>query len=213
MIVFIFIKIPEPAKDSHIEENHKSEIIKNKLIYFYVAALGFYVFAEVGTGNWFINFMQKSYNYNESKSSLYLALFFGIFTIGRLLGGFIVEKMGYLTTVLISLTIGASLFLAGLLIGEKGIIIISISGLFFSITFPTVILSIRKVFKKNVAYITGLIITFGSIINMIMNLILARLNDNVGVHLSFYLVPLSLFMSIVFLFLIYINTKHNFIKE
>ena len=49
--------------------------------------------------------MQKNYNYNESKSSFYLALFFGIFTVGRLLGGFIVEKMGYLNTVLISLII------------------------------------------------------------------------------------------------------------
>ena len=157
--------------------------------------------------------MQKSYKYNESKSSFYLALFFGIFTIGRLLGGFIVERVGYLKTVLISVTMASLLFLTGLLMGEQGMIVISISGLFFAITFPTVILSIGKVFKKNTAYITGVIMTFGSIINMIMNLILGRLNDKVGVYLSFYVVPLSLFISVVFLFLIYINTKESFITE
>lgn len=211
MVVFIFIKIPEPSKNKSDEKVNKSELIKNKLIYFYIAALGFYVFAEVGTGNWFINFMQKGYKYNESKSSFYLALFFGIFTIGRLLGGFIVERVGYLKTVLISVTMATLLFLTGLLMGEQGMIVISISGLFFAITFPTVILSIGKVFKKNTAYITGVIMTFGSIINMIMNLILGRLNDKVGVYLSFYVVPLSLFISIVFLFLIYINTKESFI--
>ena len=213
MLVFIFIKIPEPAKNKRNEKIDNSELVKNKLIYFYVAALGFYVFAEVGTGNWFINFMQQSYKYDESKSSFYLALFFGIFTVGRLLGGFVVEKMGYLSTVLISLTIGGLLFLTGLLIGEQGTIVISMSGLFFSITFPTVILSMQKVFKKNVAYITGIIMTFASIINMIMNLILASLSDEVGVYLSFYLVPISIFISITFLLLIYINTKENFILE
>jgi fucose permease len=210
MVIFIFIKIPEPAKDKHKEAIDKSALIKNKLIYFYIAMLGFYVFAEVGTGNWFINFMQKNYKYNENKSSFYLALFFGIFTIGRLLGGFIVEKMGYLNTVLISLIIAVSLFLTGLIIGENGMIVISISGLFFSITFPTVILSIRKVFKKNTAYITGIIMTFGSIINMMMNFLVGRLNDKVGVYYSFYLIPTSLIISIVFLFLIYTNTKESF---
>lgn len=48
-------------------------------------------------------------------------------------------------------------------------VIISVSGLFFSITFPTTVLTISKVFDKNVAYITGIVITSASLVGMILN--------------------------------------------
>jgi len=210
LIIFLFIKIPEPPKEKHNEVVNKFDIFKNKLFYFFAAGLGFYVFAEIATGMWFVTFMNKTYGYNEAKSSFYLSLFFGIFTIGRLLGGFVVEKTGYLNTVMISLIIALVLFSLGIFIGEKGMIIISISGLFFAIGFPTIVLSIRKVFKENSDYITGAVITFASAVNMIMNFFMGKLNDLIGNQLAFYIIPVSLILSIVSVSIIYKNTKECF---
>jgi len=210
LIAFTFIKVPSTHRYCEGDKTNKLEILKNKVIYFYVFALGFYVFAEVATLSWLVNYIKDNYKYNSSKSAFYSVMFLVIFSIGRLLGGFIVEKLGYLKTTMYSLIIAASLFTLGLVIGEKGLIIISISGLFFAITFPTLVLTISKVFKKNTSYITGVIVTLTSSVNMLLNLVIGKLNDKVGTYFAFYMIPISLIISIIFIYLIYINTKNNF---
>ena len=210
LLSFIFIKMPNTHKYSEGNKIKKMDVLKNKVIYFYVFALGFYVFAEIATLSWLVNYIKDNYKYNSSKSAFYSVMFLVIFSIGRLIGGFIVENLGYLKTTMVSLLIAVCLFTFGLVIGEKGLIIISVSGLFFAITFPTLVLTISKVFKENTAYITGVIVTLTSCVNMFLNLLIGRLNDEIGTYLAFYMIPIGLIISIIFIYLIYINTKNNF---
>ncbi|MBZ9684850.1 MFS transporter [Clostridium estertheticum] len=213
LIAFAFIKMPHTHKYSGGKKINKLNVFKNKVIYFYVFALGFYVFSEVATVSWLVNYIKDNYKYNSSKSAFYSVLFLIIFSIGRLVGGFVVEKLGYLKTTMGSLIIAVCLFTLGLVIGEKGLIIISASGLFFAVTFPTLILTISKVFRQNTAYITGVIVTLTSSVNMLLNLVIGKLNDKVGTYFAFYMIPISLIISIIFIYLIYINTKSNFIVD
>ncbi|MBW9159536.1 MFS transporter [Clostridium sp. FP2] len=210
LIAFTFIKMPHTHKYSESNKINKLDLLKNKIIYFYVFALGFYVFSEVATVSWLVNYIKDNYKYNSSKSAFYSVMFLVIFSIGRLVGGFVVEKLGYLKTTMGSLIIAVCLFTLGLVVGEKGLIIISVSGLFFAITFPTLVLTISKVFKQNTAYITGVIVTLTSSINMLLNLVIGKLNDRVGTYFAFYMIPISLIISIIFIYLIYINTKSKF---
>jgi fucose permease len=209
LILFMPVKIPYTHKSEN-KENNKSNnknLFKNRLVYFYMIGLGFYVFAEIATGNWFVNFIEKTYAYDKSRSSFYLALFFGLLTFGRLSGGFVAEKLGYLKTVIGSLIIAFILFITGLTLGESGVIIISLSGLFFAVTFPTVLVTVSKVFKENSAYATGIIVTATSTTNMILNMLMGYLNDNIGVNKAFYLIPISLVISILFISALYKNVK------
>lgn len=208
LILFIFIKIPTVHnKKDNIPISFNDVICSKKMIIFYILALGFYVSAEMGTGNWFVNFMENKYQFNKNTSSFYIALFYGTFTLGRLLGGFIVEKIGYFKMLKTSSIIACLLFLVGLILGQQGIIIISLSGLFFAITFPTLVLTISKVFKQNSSYITGIIITFASFISMLMNLFIGFLNDFIGVYKTFYLIPISMFTCFIFMYFISINIQ------
>ena len=213
LISFSFIKMPHSYK--HTEGNKVSilNVLRNKVVFFYVFALGFYVFAEIATTSWLVNYIKDNYKYDSSKSAFYSVMFLAIFSIGRLVGGFVVEKLGALKTTMGSLMIAVSLFTVGLVIGEKGLIIISISGFFFAITFPTVVLTISKVFKQNTSYITGVIVTLTSSVNMLLNLVIGKLNDKIGTYFSFYMIPISLIISIIFIYFIYINTKADFIVD
>ncbi|ABK61478.1 MULTISPECIES: MFS transporter [Clostridium] len=204
---FIFIKMPSATTTTKAEKIDYKSILTNKLVYFYMGTLGFYIAAEQNTGAWFVNFMYDNYGFNEKKCSFYAALFFGMLTIGRLLGGFVVEKIGYFKSVLISVAIALILYLSGLVLGESGIIIISISGLFFAIVFPTMVVTLSHVFKKNVSYITGLVVTVGSFIGMVMNLLIGFLNDVIGVYKTYYVMPTCLLLCLICVFLIYINTR------
>lgn len=209
LIFFLPVKIPNThkIKANNGEQTKTSHLLKNKLVYFYMIGLGFYVFAEMGTASWFVNFIEKTYAYDKSRSSFYLALFFGLLTVGRLIGGFIAEKVGYLKLVLISLSAAAILFTTGISIGESGLVIISVSGLFFAVTFPTVVVTISKVFKDHGAYATGIIVTASSTFNMVLNMVMGYLNDTIGVYNSFYLIPLGLAVSFFFIFAIYKNVS------
>jgi fucose permease len=140
-------------------------------------------------------------------------MFLVIFSIGRLVGGFIVEKLGQLKTIMGSLIIAVTLFTSGLIIGQDGLMIIAMSGFFFAITFPTLVLTISKVFKKNTSYITGVIVTLTSLVNMLLNLLIGKLNDEIGTYFAFYMIPISLMISIIFIYFIYINTKIYFSVE
>jgi len=160
-----------------------------------------------------VNYIKDNYKYDSSKSAFYSVMFLVIFSIGRLVGGFVVEKLGSLKTIMGSLIIAVSLFTLGLVIGEKGLIVISSSGFFFAITFPTLVLTISKVFKQNTSYITGVIVTLTSSVNMILNLVIGKLNDKIGTYFAFYMIPISLIISIIFIYLIYINTKGDFIVD
>jgi fucose permease len=207
LIFTLFTKMPEPHEVKKDDNINKYDAFKNKFIYLYMIGLGFYVFAEVGTSNWFINFMRSTYSLDDNKGSLYLASFFGIFTVGRLVGGLIVEKLGYLNSVLYFLGAALILYTTGILIGQRGLFIISASGFFFSIVFPTIVLSVSKVFKENSSYSTGIILTGSSFINMVLNMFIGFLNDNIGVYRAFYLIPISLLISVVCVLIIYKSTK------
>lgn len=215
-IIFMLIKVPEPARVTGIAKNQAggnvSSFANKKILIFYLFALGFYSFCESGTVNWFVNYMIKSYGYNENKGSIYLSLFFGIFSVGRLLGGFIVEKVGYLRSVLVSLIVAAILYASGILMGERGLTLISFAGLFFSISYPTMVLSVSKVFRENSSYVIGIIITFSTITSMVLNLFISYLNVAIGAHNAYFMIPVSLSVSILFVYLLSRDTKEFFSK-
>jgi len=199
-IISFFVKIPEREKYEDDKRIQWGYILKNKLTYFYMIALGLYVAAEMSTGNWFINFMQNSYGFNENKSAFYSSLFLGIFTVGRLTGGFVVEKVGHFKSIMISLFFATSIYTLGLVLGNKGLI-------FFSIVFPTLVVTISKVFPRNSSFVTGIVITSASGISMIVNFLIGYFNDLVGTTNSFFIIPLALFISTIFSVIIFLNTK------
>lgn len=207
LIAFLFVKVPSVHEENKNSKINTREIFSNKLIYLYTIALGFYIGAEWCTGNWFMNYTNKVFNFDQSSGSYYAALFFTTFAIGRFIGGFIVEKTGYLRSVMVSLIAALVVYFFGISMGIGGVMFISLSGIFFAIVFPTVILTVNKVFKENTAYITGTIITLASILSTVINLLMGYLNKFIGVKNAFYAVPVCLAVALVFVFIIHNNTK------
>lgn len=196
-IMTLFAKFPTVSISKSKDNVSKSEIFKNKLIYLYIIALGTYVAAETNTGKWLINYIMNNFSgFTEANSSNYTFIFFAVFSVGRLLGGFVVEKFGYFKTVIKSMIVAFLLFTAGILLKEKGLFLISLSGLFFSIVYPTVVLTISSVFKKNTAYITGIIIPLSSVVNMIIGFLFGYMNDKLGTYITFFTIPLCILISL-----------------
>lgn len=203
LIAFIFAKIPDEPKAENIVEG--KSIFKNPMLYFFGLGLGFYVFAEQGISLWLTNYLKEGFGLRESVGARYLGIFFLIFAIGRLVGGFIVQKTGVLRTVIVSQVIALILLGTGIMLGEDYVIIISISGLFFSIVFPSLMSLVSVLFSEKPGMATGFIMTMVALVLNLMNLLMGVMTDLVGPKVSIYLLPLS--MAISLMLVAYIKLK------
>jgi fucose permease len=80
-----------------------------------------------------------------------------------LLGAFIVEHLDYSTAVFIAL-VGASLCIAGGLFGPDGLVVLlSVSGFFMSIVFPTVTAEVTKLHLEKTGTILGILFACGGL--------------------------------------------------
>jgi len=190
-IYLLFLKIPYTPKSATISY-HKLDLLKNKMLYFYIIALGFYLASEYGIGNWFVNYMKEEFNLSADRRALYASLFFGFETIGRLLGGFIVDRLGAFKSMLLFGCFASLLSTAGIAYGEGGLLIFSAAGFFYSIIYPTIITTAHQVFKEAASYAIGLILMCGTLIAMVVNMLMGIGNDFIGVYFSYYSVAISI---------------------
>ena len=204
-IFLLACRFPKTEKESSTEKRPLKEIIFNKKVLLFSFILGFYVAAELGVANWLTTYLQNAKEIDSLKSATYLSIFFGIFAFGRLIGGFIVEKLGYFKSIIGFLTIAVLLFISGTLVSNKLVILISLSGFFFSIIYPTAFALLLKEFDKEASVVMGVIITISSATNMVGNAVIGQVNDIWGVTIGFRLVAVYLIISII---LILILKKH-----
>ncbi len=188
------------------KEEHKATKSKDKvkfhsgekiLIVIMALGLGLYIAAEIQTGNWLVDYIKNSYGYSENSATNYSFMFFLFFALGRLFGGIVAEKIGYLKSVMMSTSLATVIYLTGLVLEVKGLLLISISGIFFSIVFPVIMLSIHDYFKEKLNKASGIIITIASGTNMIMGYVIGSTSDLIGIQKTMYIIPILLFISTI----------------
>ncbi|MBN2795758.1 MAG: MFS transporter [Clostridia bacterium] len=204
IVIFLFVKQP-PMKEEHHSKSkiHKYEV---QLIVFFSMALGFYITAEIQTSNWLVNYLKGMYQFTENKGSFYVAFFFGALALGRLFGGYILEKIGYLKGLIGTLMLAFVFYLVGL-INEETLILLSISGVFFSVVYPTTVLVLQHLFEHNVSKVLSIVTMAASCVSMVFGFVIGGLNDMIGLRLSYMIVPASILISLLFMIGIAIEIK------
>ncbi len=205
LILSFFISLPE-SETVEIKKNRFDMAGKRMLISFSLA-LGFYAVAELQTGIWLISYLGEKFALDENSASSYLSLFFLIFSLGRLFGGIIAHKFGYLKTVSVFLLLSLVLYTSGLLMGIDGINLIVISGVFFSICYPTVLLALKNYFPNTLSMANGIVVFSASGVNMAVSFLMGYLSDEFGVATAIWVIPFALSLS--FIMLLFIQIQHK----
>lgn len=207
IILIAFIQYPTISNNGI--KNGYRDLPNKKFIILICIALGFYVSAEIQTGNWLINYLNQVYGYSEGRGGTYAAIFFGTFSIGRFLGGFIAEKLGYVRSVSLFFCAASLLFVAGLLTGEAGLLILAGSGFFFSLIFPTVTIYVANLYPHHKATAISLVSTVCNFMSLVSSFAIGYLNDYVGTALAFWLIPACLIMGAGLFILIHKDKSHS----
>lgn len=144
IILFILAVIKVVSFDKNAEQTNldyvQSGIREVKIDFFILAAILFlYIAAEIGFASWIPEFLNKTKNFSNSRSNFYLSVFFILLTLGRLLGSFIVEKMPYIKLLLITTSLAVVFLCMGVFLPPAFAIFLSLTGLCFSVIFPTTV--------------------------------------------------------------------------
>ena len=172
-----------------------------RMFWFYLM-IAVYVAAELGLAAWLVEFLQQAKSFSVGRSSFYLSLFFGGLMVGRLLGSFVVERIGYLQVMLVA-SIAAILFLLIGIFGPPALaIFLPAVGLCFSIIFPTTTAAVSEIHPENTGTILGLLFAFAGLGGALGPWAIGLASDWVGIQLGFALSISYCVLMIVALFIL-----------
>lgn len=184
ILLFFFLQFPKTQEQNNSIDFRTipSLAFKGTLPWFY-AAIAFYVAAEIGIGSWLVTFLQEIRGQSIAASNQSLSLFFALLMAGRLAGGFIVQRLGYLRSILFA-SIGSLICLA---IGTftPMSIFLPITGFFFSIIFPTFTAAVSENAKEKTNTILGVLFTFAGLGGLLGPWVIAWGSDLLGLETGF----------------------------
>ena len=195
---FLLILIPlgGEKQPEHLQSKGKTEAPvtqanpKPAVFILLCTMIGFYFIGEHGIMNWLFSYCIQAFQLPSGKASVYLSLFWGGMTAGRLIFAPVVQRHGTVKSIRIFGTVGTLLFCAGILIGENGILLLSISGLAISVLYPTMVLLIQQIYPAEVvATRTGAIISVATVADIVFNLFFGVITGAIGYRLSFMILP------------------------
>ena len=190
-VLLLFCNVPEEAAAPADAPAQKGGY-DWRIIVPYVLVFGFYFIAEHGVMNWMVAYGVDGLGLPQASAAKYLSVFFGGMMIGRLCLSPLVDKLGALKSLAAFGGVSCVLYLIGSLGGAVTMPIWAISGLSFSILYPTLVMSIRLYFPaQQVSGAAGMILSIASLADILFNVGFGKLVDMAGYAVSIRVLPLS----------------------
>jgi len=190
-VLLLFCNVPEEAAAPADAPAQKGGY-DWRIIVPYVLVFGFYFIAEHGVMNWMVAYGVDGLGLPQASAAKYLSVFFGGMMIGRLCLSPLVDKLGALKTLAAFGGVSCVLYLIGSLGGAVTMPVWAISGLSFSILYPTLVMSIRLYFPaQQVSGAAGTILSIASLADILFNVGFGKLVDMAGYAVSIRVLPLS----------------------
>ena len=125
-----------------------------------------------------------------ASSAIYLSMFYGSLTVGRLIFAPFIDRIGIFRCLIIWSAAGAVLYAAGFAMGRSGLILVAAAGLAYSILYPLLVMLIGKFFDTSVAgSATGLILSLATFFDIFFNAFFGRLAEHKGYGTAIFVLP------------------------
>ena len=193
----------EKIKPKTIQKKKPQDMPGASIFWLLVLMMGFYFIGEHGIMNWMLTYCMNALQMPSHTASAYLSIFWGGMTVGRLVFAPVVQKLGVRKSLKYFGGAGTVLFVAGVLSGSKGVILLSSSGLLISILYPTMVLFFQQIYPVSVvATKTGAIISAATIADIVFNAGFGALSDSMGIQISFLILPVCMVLYYCFYLLL-----------
>jgi MFS family permease len=149
MIPTLFSKFP---RDTTTVENRipLKLYLKDPVAWFIILILSFGVIAELSIAGWLVNFLERSYHWGSASASAMLSVFFLCFMLGRLLLGFVTDKIGFMISVIIFSALAGISTIIATLMGTSGVWLYAVSGFGIAPIYPTVMALLARRYPNGI---------------------------------------------------------------
>lgn len=205
LLYFLIFRYPKttvttPANDCNFRELVKTAFTWEKcLLYILVFT---YVASEVSLATWLVSFLKEMRDIPAASGTTWLAAYFAGIMIGRFIGSFIVEQLGYIRMMIIVGILSIITVALGVFGPRSMTFMLPLTGLFYAIVLPTATAVLSTIIKTNIGVILGLFFCFVGLGGMAGPWLQGVLNDYIGVKLGMLTPAMFSVLMLVCLFLI-----------
>ncbi len=207
ILTSLLLRFPKSEEKAALDFRSIPNVAFKRQMPLYYAAMLFYVAAEIGLASWLVVYLQDQRGMDAVFSNNSLALFFGLLMIGRLIGGFVVKRLGYLRSILIASLFGVVSIILGIFTPYT--FFLPLTGFFFSIIFPTITASVSDSEHENINTILGMLFTFSGLGGVVGPWLMAWGSELFGLQVGFAIVILLSALTSVFIFILYERNQHG----
>jgi fucose permease len=181
----VLARFPKTGEAGHDKTGTKKvsffTALKTPMVWVFAAALGLMAGVEICSPNWAGLYFQDVYNLSaETRGAVFVSNFYIFFTVSRFLSGFIIEKIGYIRCLFIATFATVLIFVAGFILGAKGIYVLPALGFFVAIYWPTLLATAMVYFRQDSAVMTSAIIVVAGLINSLIQFAIGLVNRLIG---------------------------------
>lgn len=188
-------------------------VFKNPASLLLILICGLYYMSEHGIQNVLTSYGSEYLGFTVEKASMFLSLFFGGITVGRLLFAPLVQKLGTMRSMTIFLSLATFLYILGILLERNGIWLLCLSGLAFSIIWPTTILMISSFFTQATSgTAVGIITAIATLFDVMFFAFFGKITESVGYGISIKILPVSMALLFTCFILLKIKSKSTAAK-
>ncbi|MDR0451977.1 MAG: MFS transporter [Treponema sp.] len=155
--------------------------LRDPFVWIFGFALGLMIAIEMVSANWGGLYFQDVYGVDpRTRGAAFVSAFFILFTVSRLVSGFLIEKIGYMRSLMGAVLFMLIIFALGFSLGETGIYVLPGLGFFIAILWPTFVAVGMGRFGKDAAVKTGAMIPIGGLVNSLIQLAIGYINRYMG---------------------------------
>ncbi len=149
------------------------EVLRHPAIYIFTAVLATYIVADLSLCNWIVLYLKWS-GRTVTAASMYLTGYFILMALGRFSGALLLTEKNTDLIMLMCLALVPVFLLAGYHVHA---LLLPVSGLFFSIVFPTMLGKVYHEIRYKPFFSVGVIMTGMSVSYSISQALIGKLND------------------------------------
>jgi len=193
-LYFLIFKYPKTAGgDLGFNFNNIRSAVSTSrmgLLYFLFALS---VATEVGLAAWLVEFLQQAKYRSSGSSRIFFLVYFAAVTLGRLVASFVVQRVGYLKTILIGLVTSIVCITLGIFGPLILVLLLIVTGFFFATVLPTTAAEVSEIHSANRGTILGLLFAFGAVGGMLGPKLIGQCSYWWGIKLGFSVLLLFCF--------------------
>lgn len=175
-----FAVAPQPGASGGRRLTFK-QAYRMPVVWLFAIMVAFSGTVEGGFGNWSLLYLQDVYALDPvTVGASYIALFYLLFSLSRLLSGFVLERIGYVRSLTWATFFVILLYGTGFALGLKGIWLIPIAGLFIALYMPTQLAIMMKAFGTDATMLISAATIVSSLLNAAFQWLIGLINTYVG---------------------------------